>query len=168
MLDEMPAMKSPRELTGRTVFICLVGFFGVVFAANLVMLRAATSTFGGLETESAYKAGLAFKHELTAIRAQDNLKWQVSAHVGRNAAGEAAIAIDVRDRRGTPVPDIGVKAQLLHPLMSRYDQPVTLDSAQPGRFIGQTPLAAGQWTLVIDVMRDDERVFRSRSRVVLK
>ena len=52
-----------RELTGKHVLFCLVGFFAVVFAVNAVMMRAATSTFGGVETASSYKAGLMFEQD---------------------------------------------------------------------------------------------------------
>ena len=34
-------------------------------------------------------------------------------------------------------------------------------------FRGVTPAAAGQWDLVIELARDDERLFRSRNRVLL-
>ena len=39
---------------------------------------------------------------------------------------------------------------------------------QPGHFVGNTDLAAGQWDLVIELSRQDERLFRSKNRVVLK
>ena len=52
--------RPPREVTGRMVLVCLVAFFAVVAGVNAVMIRAAVSTFGGVETESAYQAGLAF------------------------------------------------------------------------------------------------------------
>ena len=39
-----------RELTGRMVLICLVAFFAIVAGVNAVMIRAAVSTFGGVET----------------------------------------------------------------------------------------------------------------------
>ena len=38
------------------------------------MIRCAVTTFGGVETESAYQAGLAFKRETAAARAQDALR----------------------------------------------------------------------------------------------
>ena len=60
--------KHPREITGRMVFICLVAFFAVVIGVNFVLVRAAISTFGGLETESSYKAGLAFGSEIAAAQ----------------------------------------------------------------------------------------------------
>ncbi|MPZ59187.1 MAG: hypothetical protein GEU91_22410 [Rhizobiales bacterium] len=62
--------RKPKELTGRAALFCFLGFFGVVIAVNAVMIRAATTTFGGVETASSYKAGLAFKQEIAAARAQ--------------------------------------------------------------------------------------------------
>ncbi len=38
------------QLTGRTVLFILFGFFGVIAAVNFVMVTAAVTTFGGLET----------------------------------------------------------------------------------------------------------------------
>jgi hypothetical protein len=40
--------------------------------------------------------------------------------------------------------------------------------ASAGRFIGSTVAGPGQWDLVIEFARHDERLFRSRARVVLK
>ena len=36
-----------------------------------------------------------------------------------------------------------------------------------GRFRGVTQAEPGQWELIVDLYRDDARVFRSRSRVML-
>ena len=69
----------PKELTGRMVFICLVAFFAVIAAVNAVMIRAAVSTFSGIETANSYQAGLAFAREIAAAEAQDALHWQVQA-----------------------------------------------------------------------------------------
>ena len=60
----MNAHRKTRELTGRHVLFCLLGFFGVVFAVNAVLVKAATSTFGGVETSSSYKAGLMFEQDV--------------------------------------------------------------------------------------------------------
>ena len=59
-----------RPLTGRTVLLCLIAFFAVVSIVNGIMIRAAISTFGGLETGSAYQAGQAFTHDIEAASAQ--------------------------------------------------------------------------------------------------
>ena len=57
--------KSPRRWTGWTVLITLLGFFGVIFAVNGVMIYAALSTLSGTETDSAYQAGLQYEREVT-------------------------------------------------------------------------------------------------------
>jgi nitrogen fixation protein FixH len=57
---------APKEVTGRMVLLCLIGFFFVVVGINAVMVRVAVSTFGGVETDSSYKAGLAFAKEAQA------------------------------------------------------------------------------------------------------
>src|SRR4051794_24048366 len=43
-----------REVTGRMVLVGLVAFFAAVAGVNAVMIWAAVSTFGGVETESSY------------------------------------------------------------------------------------------------------------------
>src|SRR5437588_13118204 len=92
-------MKHPRPLTGRTVLVCLIGFFGTVALANAILIRAAVSTFGGVETSSSYQAGLAFARNAAAARAQDDLHWQVKADV--RPSGEVIVfVIDPRDATG--------------------------------------------------------------------
>ena len=61
-----------------------VGFFGVVFAVNAVMVKAATSTFGGVETSSSYKAGLMFEQDVARAEQQDALHWQVGGKLARD------------------------------------------------------------------------------------
>ena len=160
-------MTAPREITGRFVLLCFVGFFAVVFAVNAVMLRAATSTFGGLETASAYRAGLAFNNEIAAARAQDRLHWNVEARVGRDRAGFAAIAIAVRDESGRAPAGLVLDARLAHPSDARLDQVLEVSGKASTGFSAVGPATGGQWVLVIEMSREGERVFRSRNRVML-
>jgi nitrogen fixation protein FixH len=60
----------PRELTGRKVLLYLVVSFGIVFAVNGYMVKAAISTFGGVETQSSYKAGQQFENEVAIAERQ--------------------------------------------------------------------------------------------------
>lgn len=163
-----PLQNGGRELSGRTVLICLVAFFGIVAGANGLMVYFATSTFGGVETESAYKAGLAYKAEAAAARAQAERNWQVDAQISRNRDGDALLTVQVNDSNGAPVAGLDILATLAHPLNKALDHDVVLRQDRTGFFRGAAPAGAGQWTLMIDVMRNDERVFRSRSRVVLR
>src|SRR3990170_2587527 len=95
--------KPPRELTGRAVLVCFLGFFGIVFAANALLVQVATSTFGGLETGSSYKAGLMFTREMAQAERQRALRWQVDGKLVRDRAGDAVLDISARDARGVPL-----------------------------------------------------------------
>ena len=81
------------RLTGRHVLIIFLAFFGVVFVVNGVMMRAALTTFSGLEAENPYKEGLAFNQRLADSRAQELRAWSVDASVTRAADGQAAVAV---------------------------------------------------------------------------
>jgi len=158
--------RAPRPLTGRMVLICLIGFFAVVFIVNGIMIGAAVSTFGGVETASSYQAGLAFTREAAAAHAQDELHWRVTAHV-RPTAGGTLVDIDVRDSAGRPLAGLTANAHLAHPNDRRLDQEVSLSEGAAGQFRGTSGAVRGQWDVIIELSRDGERLFRSRNRVVL-
>jgi len=162
------ATRNPKELTGRAVLFCFLGFFGVVVAANAVLVRAATTTFGGVETASAYKAGLAFNREIAAARAQEARHWTVDANLARASADDATLSVTVRGRDGTAPPAITLVARLAHPADARRDKPVVVREIAPGVFSGTIQTDRGQWDLSIEISRDDERLFRSKSRVTLR
>ena len=154
------------EVTGRMVFACLVGFFVIVGAVNAVMIGFAVSTFGGVETENAYQAGLAFAREMAAVEAQDALHWNVRAKVFV-ANGATELDVVAADAAGRPLRGIEAAGRLLHPTDRRDDHSISLDEVSPGRFKGRTDPVEGQWTVVIDLSRDGVRKFRSRNRVSL-
>ena len=157
-----------HELTGRAVLIWLVAFFAVVFAVNGVLVHAAISTFGGLETQSSYKAGLQFEHEIAVAERQDALHWKVEGKLTREAKGEAALDVTVRDAGGAPIGDLTADARLAHPADERLDRTIAIRPVGAGIFHGQATAQAGQWDLIVDFYRNDKRLFRSRSRVTLK
>jgi len=164
----MSAHRKTRELTGKHVLLCLIGFFGVVFAVNAVMVKAATSTFGGVETSSSYKAGQMFEREVARAEQQDELRWQVGGKIARNDAGEAVLDVSARDAQGMPLRGITARARLAHPADERRDHLIALDLTGAGLFHGETQAQAGQWELIVDLYRGETRVFRSHSRVTLR
>jgi nitrogen fixation protein FixH len=157
-----------REVTGRTVLIAFISFFAVVFTVNAIMVRAATSTFGGAETSSSYKAGLAFRQETDAARAQDARGWRVQASLIRKSADDVLVEAIVRDAAGNSPARLEAIARLAHPADAQRDHTVTLTEESGGRFRGLTELAPGQWDLIIDFARDGERAFRSKSRIIVR
>ncbi|MBB3773130.1 nitrogen fixation protein FixH [Angulomicrobium tetraedrale] len=152
-----------RPLTGRAVLLYIVAFFGVVFGVNFFMARMAMSTFGGVETDSSYQAGLTYTKENAAAAAQDSLRWKVDAHIEPGRLDIAA-----RDADGRPLTGVTLSAALHHPTDRRFD--VTLDpvSLAAGQWRATDQVVAGQWELVLEISRDGERLFRSTNRVVVR
>jgi nitrogen fixation protein FixH len=149
------------------VLICLVAFFAVIAGVNAIMIRAAVSTFGGVETGNAYQAGLAFAREIAAADAQDTLHWDVRAKVS-TAAGATNLEVTAIDAIGRPLTGLTATARLMHPADKRADHVVVLAEDVPGVFTGRTDAVAGQWALVIELTRDGARIFRSSNRIFLR
>lgn len=161
------APKAARQVTGRMVLICLVAFFGVVAGINGIMIKLALSTFGGVETESAYQAGLAFAREAEAVARQDALHWQVRANVS-TVADATLVELVARDASGRPLAGLEASVRLVHPTDRRADRDVPLDETATGTFRGRGEPLHGQWALLIELKRDETPVFRSRNRIFLK
>lgn len=155
-----------RPVTGRMVLACLVAFFAVVGGVNAIMIGAAVSTFGGVETASSYQAGLAYTRESNAAQAQDALGWQVKASL-HPSAGMTRIEIDARDAAGAALAGLQATARFERPTDRRADQTIALLEDGSGHFRGTAARVAGQWDLIIELSRGPERIFRSRNRVVL-
>jgi nitrogen fixation protein FixH len=166
----VPAVRESgaRRLTGRTVLFLLLGFFGFVGIVNVVMVKAAISTFGGVDTPSSYQAGIDFKSERAAADAQRALGWMVDGEVSAADSGSRALTVTVKDKTGEPVSGIDVVARFAHPVDTRRDVVLAMHPVGHGVFTGGGPVPAGRWRLDIDILRDDERMFRSQNRIVTR
>lgn len=156
---------SRQKVTGRMVFICLVTFFAVVTGANAVLIRAALSTFGGLEAPSSYQAGQMFAHETGLARAQEAQHWRVEGKLSPTPEGATRIGVIASDIAGRPLAGLEATVTLAHPADRRRDLTMVLLEQTPGRFGGLAAAASGQWDLVIELTQSGKRLFRSRNRV---
>jgi nitrogen fixation protein FixH len=162
-------VKASKPLTGRTVLLYLLAFFGVVIGVNAVMVKLAVDTLPGTEVASAYRASIRYNIEIATARAQAARNWQVSAHIERAPDGHAVVRIDGRDGGGALLTGIDFAARLSRPTDARADRLIVLTERAIGTYRGVAEdVAAGQWDLVIQAARGDERLFLSRNRVVLK
>jgi len=165
----LPRKPGERELTGRMVLALILAFFAVIFVANGVLVHKALSTFGGVDTESSYKAGQLFAREVASAEAQDARHWQVEAKVARAADGSAVIDVIARDAGGAALAGLTASAIFERPTDRRLDRPVAVGEVSSGHFRGSAEsVAAGQWDLAIELARKSERQFRSVNRIVLK
>jgi nitrogen fixation protein FixH len=168
MRAEPARLSAARPITGRTVFLACLAFFGVITVMNVVMITLAVGTFPGVEVDSAYRAGLDYPHELASAQAQAERHWQVGAHTVRHADGVVTIAVDVRDAAGAPVSGLGARAILKRPSDAALDRTAELSDRGSGRYAGEAEgAAAGVYDLVVDLEGAAGTQFRSVNRVIL-
>jgi nitrogen fixation protein FixH len=159
---------TPKPLTGRTVLFLLVAFFGVVIGVNLVMMKFAIQTLPGTEVDSAYSASLAYEKEIAAAHEQNMRNWHVDAQVQRGADGAALLRVEARDDNGRPLSGLTFLGRFERPTDRRADQSVPLAETGIGIYSGNAALIApGQWDLVLQGDRAEQRMFLSRNRVLL-
>jgi len=160
--------RAPRPLTGRHVLVMILSFFGIIIGVNLVMARFAVSTFGGVETASSYKAGLAFKGEEIAAAAQTARDWDVSVAVTSLGADARTFTVQAKDAAGAPLTGYAASARIVHPTDARQDVRLALSDLGGGRYGGEAAVHPGQWDLVVDLAQGDARLFRSKNRIIIR
>jgi nitrogen fixation protein FixH len=161
--------QTARPLTGRTVLVAMLAFFGVVIGVNSVMITLAIGTMPGLENDKPYQAGVAYNAEIEAARAQAARRWAVTSHVSRDAQGRATVSVSARDAGGASISGLTVAVRLLRPADQRGDRMVALTERGAGAYQGEAAgVAAGVWDVEIDAARASERLFRSRNRIVVE
>lgn len=155
-------------LTGRKVMMIFAGFFGVIFMANLFLLFAATGTFTGAETTSAYRAGLLYNQEAARARTEAGRGWELALGARRQPDGAVRIEARMTDLQGRPISGKRLTAVLRRPVDYRADRSVELVAGGDGRYAAPVEdVPAGQWDIVVEVIEDGERAFRRQTRTVL-
>ena len=157
------------RLTGRKVFLGLVGFFGIIAVANVILIWLAVGSFPGVVTNSAYQAGREYPELLEAAKLQRDLGWEMDESVSAGGPTEpVAIRLDANDRDGAPLAGLSVTATLASPTHDGLDRHVGLSEGEVGLYGGLAdPLPAGQYDLTIDAKAGDGATFRSVNRIVI-
>jgi len=130
----------PKPLTGRKVLLIAVAAFGVILAANLAMLYAATSTFPGLVVKNSYVASQNWNARTDAQRA---LGWKAAA-----SYGEGTLRVTMTGRDGAPVRGLRVMAVVGRPASARDDVRLELTERARG-YAAPLVLAPGMWRVMI-------------------
>jgi nitrogen fixation protein FixH len=151
------------------VFVALFCFFGLVVAINGAMTYLAIATLGGVETQSSYRAGLAFAGDVVAAREQADRRWQVEESIVRLADGSVRVTVEPGDAAHAGLAGLAVSLSFHHPVDGRRDERVELSESRPGFYEGSLSLAPGLWDAMLNVSRvSGETLFRSRNRVDLR
>ncbi|PIW26626.1 MAG: hypothetical protein COW30_14050 [Rhodospirillales bacterium CG15_BIG_FIL_POST_REV_8_21_14_020_66_15] len=152
---------APRPITGRTVLIWAVSFFGVIVAVNLSFVYFALDSWPGLTTQKAYEEGLAYNKTLEGAARQDAMGWR--SHVGLGAAtpkGTRVLSLTMTGPHG-PLAGLAAKVRLSRPLGEGLAFETTLTEDRPGLYAALVRLPAlGRWTVDVTAGAADGRTYR--------
>jgi nitrogen fixation protein FixH len=165
---ETPRPAPPFQLTGRHVLWGMVCFFVVVAGVNATMMALAIRTMPGLDARNGYEVSQRYNGEIARMDGQRRLGWKADVSV-RRRDGAADIAVRLADAEGAPLPDLAVKARLLHPASRQLDHDVVLASGSGGVYAASVKdVAPGKWTIAIDASRGADVLFTSQNALYLK
>lgn len=159
-----PTRYPARPLEGRHVLICLLAFFGIIFAVNGVFLYQALSTYTGVVSAEPYRKGLHYNDRIEAERRQDALGWRETLTL----APSGALSIALADSGGLPVRALEVTAVVGRPSTSASDKRIRLGEVESGRYVA--PLGAlepGAWLVNIEASEPGNAapIYRLRKRL---
>jgi nitrogen fixation protein FixH len=137
-------MAEPKPLTGKKVLLIAVAAFGVILAANLAMLFAATGTFPGLVVKNSYVASQGWDRKTAAQRA---LGWEAAAEYSAGDQG-GALQVIMTGQDGAPVRGLDVAVVVGKVTSAREDTRLELTEG-PGGYGAPLTLAPGRWRIDI-------------------
>jgi nitrogen fixation protein FixH len=153
-----------KELKGRHVAFILMGMFGTIFAVNGVFAYFAVSGFPGLETQGAYRKGLAFNAQIERSEVLKTLGWTMSA----DRSGSDRLTLRFTGKTGEALRVSGVEVTLFHPTYARGDKNLTVTAQATGIVVAALdPLEKGQRQLRIQADGPDGRRIEFRRSIWL-
>jgi len=126
------------KLTGRKVLLIALVAFGIILAANLTMMFAATGTFPGLVVKNSYVASQEWNDR---VAAQQATGWQIA--IGYD---DTTLEIGVQDDTGKAAPGLTVTAFVGRPANDSDDRKVTFVESVDG-YLADLALAPGMWRI---------------------
>lgn len=132
------------RLTGRKVLLIAAGWFGVVLAANGIMMTYAVGTFSGLVVDNPYRAAQGMDAQMRTQRAQG---WRPSAEWR-----DDRLAVRVLDAQGAPIPGLEVSAVVGRPATMTFDRNVIFVPDGPAH-VAPLDLDPGLWRVEITALR---------------
>jgi len=150
-------MTAPNLRRGRWIPWLFVGGFGVVLAANGIMIAFAIGSFTGLTTTEPYTKGLRFNDQIRQAEAHERLGWRLAARFQRTGVLGGDVEIKLADRNGAPLTGARVTATFARPVEKNRDFVVEFQSAGGGRYVGHADFALpGAWDVRYRIERDGQ------------
>ena len=142
---------SSGPLTGRAVFLWLIGFFGLVIAVNGAFIYFAERSFPGVSAQNAYETGLEYNQVLTAAEKQRALGWTVELSVDKTTM---SLLLKIRDANNRPVASPMITAELHRPAEAADDRRIDFRNVGEGLYRADHALTAhGNWDAAVHIVR---------------
>ncbi len=158
----MSAMSVGKPFTGRRMLICILAFFGVIIAVNMVLMTLALRTDNGLVVKNSYVASQNFNRDQAEARMQAALNWSVALQ-----RQDGRLTMTYRDAGGEPLRDLQVAGRVGRPVTARDDRAIVLTEAGQGRYTAELPLASGYWDIDLTATDADGQRFRRIFQVLV-
>ncbi len=157
-----------RKITGRHVLYILLGFFGVIFAANGALAWLAFDSWTGLVVDKPYERGLKYDQVLQDAAAQKALGWSVDGKFEALGQNRGRIYVVVRDKSGRPISGLNVTGILHRPTLAGFDKEIALSAKDEGYGVEFVAAKAGQWDLKLEAVNAAGERHRYEQRLWLK
>jgi len=145
---------SGKPITGRKVLVMMVVGFGIIIAANLTMMFAATGTFPGLVVENSYVASQEWNRK---THAQRELGWSAASDYA-----DGILTVRMTGRDGAPVAGLRVTATVGRPASTRDDVTLELAAGQ-GAYAAPATLGPGRWRIAIQAAGESGAPFEAEA-----
>jgi nitrogen fixation protein FixH len=154
-----------KQITGRHVLFAMLGFFGLIIATDAYLVYKAVSTFGGIETDNAYRKGLAYNDRIATERAQEALGWTKDARIEK---GE--LRVSIRDQNQKGVENLQITAVMGRPATNAHDRVLTLTQVGSGEYMAPVgEVEPGNWVATMEARdaghQSEQVVYQSKVRL---
>lgn len=161
----MTALISPRPLTGRTVLIGLIAFFGLIATVNGIFIFFALESWPGLSQQDPYKVGIDYNRVLDEARTQKALGWRSGVDLG----SDGGLTVRIANAAGSPIADLVVTATLKRPASAERDEAVSLAREPDGAYRARVALPlAGAWLVEVSAIHADGRRYRMVHEILVR
>ncbi|HHN72553.1 MAG TPA: hypothetical protein ENK13_00540, partial [Thermopetrobacter sp.] len=151
------------RLTGLHVLLMLVAFFGVVFAANFLLVWLSSSSWTGTLPGNGYEASIKYNREAAKARAMLAKGWKSRVLVHP----DGRVEVELKDAAGRPLTGFEGRAVIGRPAGDRDDREVRLVERDIGRYALPQPLSSGAWRLHAGFYRRGTLQWRAEARFIV-
>lgn len=160
-------MNPQKKITGRTVLIGILAFFGVILMVNGIFVYFAIDSWPGLSTENAYEQGRDYNKTISLAEAQQALGWSSRVTLLAENNGRYAVRVAFRDQDDQPLSGLNVSVALSRPVGDKNMIELPLPENVEGNYEGIVSLPlAGRWYAVIKAGRKGKALYVMQHEVL--